>query len=95
VLKVWGAGYRLVASPLLGFRRHKSPVPRSERRAHRHAAQAFPFDAVLDARDAPEGSLPVASATNQQAELLGAAYALHSIPEGQDVMLLKGCLSGL
>jgi ribonuclease HI len=34
-----------------------------------------------------EGSLPLASATNQQAELLAAAFALESLPKGQDVVL--------
>lgn len=45
------------------------------------------FIALADGLPFSEGSLPVASATNQQAELLAAAFALHSIPEGQDVVL--------
>lgn len=45
------------------------------------------FIALADGLPFSEGSLPLASATNQQAELLAAAFALHSIPEGQDVVL--------
>ncbi len=36
-----------------------------------------------------EGSVPVPDATNQQAELLAATYALGSLPEGQDVVLVS------
>lgn len=36
-----------------------------------------------------EGSLPLANATNQQAEILAAAYALHELPEGQDVVIVS------
>src|SRR5436190_3449368 len=35
------------------------------------------------------GNLPVGSATNHQAELRAAAFALNSIPEGQDVELFS------
>lgn len=34
-----------------------------------------------------EGSLPLDEATNQKAEILAAAYALHSLPEGSDVTI--------
>jgi ribonuclease HI len=36
-----------------------------------------------------EGSVPLANATNQQAELLAATYALGSLPEGQNVVLIS------
>ena len=36
-----------------------------------------------------EGSLPLPDATNQQAEIRAAAYALHSLPEGQDVLVVS------
>jgi ribonuclease HI len=35
------------------------------------------------------GSLPLADATNQQAEILAAAYALHQLPEGSVVKLIS------
>jgi ribonuclease HI len=45
------------------------------------------FVVLADGLPFSEGSLPLANATNQQAEILAAAYALHSLPEGQDVVL--------
>jgi ribonuclease HI len=47
------------------------------------------FVAYADGLPFNEGSLPLASATNQQAELLAAAHALDSLPEGQDVVLVS------
>lgn len=47
------------------------------------------FVAYVDDELLLRGNLPVASATNQQAELRAAAFALNSIPEGQDVELLS------
>lgn len=36
-----------------------------------------------------EGSLPLRNATNQQAELLAAAYALHNLPAGSEIVLVS------
>lgn len=36
-----------------------------------------------------EGSLPLPNATNQQAEILAAAFALHELPEGSDVTVVS------
>jgi ribonuclease HI len=47
------------------------------------------FVAYVDDELLFRGSLPVASATNHQAELRAAAFALDSIPEGQDVELVS------
>ncbi len=47
------------------------------------------FVAYVDDELLLRGNLPVASATNHQAELRAAAFALNSIPEGQDVELLS------
>ena len=47
------------------------------------------FVAYMDDELLLRGNLPVASATNHQAELRAAAFALNSIPEGQDVELLS------
>jgi ribonuclease HI len=47
------------------------------------------FVAYVDYELLLSGNLPVASATNHQAELRAAAFALNSIPEGQDVELLS------
>ena len=45
------------------------------------------FLVLADGLPFTEGRLPLANATNCQAELLAAAYALLSLPEGQDVVL--------
>ena len=47
------------------------------------------FVAYADDELLLRGNLPVASATNHQAELRAAAFALNSIPEGQDIDLLS------
>jgi ribonuclease HI len=47
------------------------------------------FVAYVDDELLLMGNLPVTSATNHQAELRAAAFALNSIPEGQDVELLS------
>ena len=42
------------------------------------------YHAQIEGVDAPvEGSLPIGNATNQQAEILAAAYALHELPEAE------------
>ena len=45
------------------------------------------FIVLSDGRPYKVESVPVADATNQQAELLAATHALDSLPEGQDVVL--------
>jgi ribonuclease HI len=45
------------------------------------------FVILTDGLPFREESLPLADATNQQAELLAATHALDSLPEGQDVVL--------
>src|SRR4051812_22395291 len=47
------------------------------------------FVAYVDDELRFSGSLPVASATNHQAELRAAAFALDKIPKGQDVELVS------
>jgi ribonuclease HI len=44
------------------------------------------YVAVVDGQET-EGSLPLARATNQQAEILAAAYALHTIPPCAEVVV--------
>lgn len=41
-----------------------------------------------DLDEVKEGSLPLANATNQQAEILAAALALHDLPERSDVIVV-------
>jgi ribonuclease HI len=45
------------------------------------------FVVLSDGRPFKEKSVPLADATNQQAELLAATHALDSLPERQDVVL--------
>jgi ribonuclease HI len=45
------------------------------------------FVVLSNGRPSGEGSLSLADATNQQAELRAASFALESIPEGRDVVL--------
>jgi ribonuclease HI len=47
------------------------------------------FIALEDGLPFGEGSVPLANATNQQAELLAATYALGSLPERRDVVLIS------
>jgi ribonuclease HI len=47
------------------------------------------FVVVSDGLAFSEGRVPLSDATNQQAELLAATYALRSLPSGQDVLLVS------
>jgi ribonuclease HI len=47
------------------------------------------YVAIDDHGERVEGSLPIGNATNQQAELLAAAYGLHCLPEGSTVTLFS------
>jgi ribonuclease HI len=47
------------------------------------------FVVFADGLPFSEGSLPLADATNHQAELIAATTALLAVPEGQDVLLIS------
>lgn len=47
------------------------------------------YVAIRDDGQRTEGSLPLPNATNQQAELLAAAYGLHCLPEQSVVRLIS------